>query len=389
MDYATQHHIGNYYNTRTAETAKTAPTVKRVRPLDAETKRRTTGIQRPTPVSADFHAANSIMKCTFLPKLKTAHSIQACKKTEKDFYTSLSRLADHYRIEPMQTKDFAYPYNIALAMWDMETKVKRINANWDGYKLLQDSRKTFLTTQERYDTGTTLYYIPIVPLYRMLHDKQRRETAQLLLSVCCYLYRIAAIPFYRQEESYLYWLYEMHKDWVEQDDQTENTQTYMQDFFKAELIGDSIEQKLFNPINLTFFEQRLKRFKSRDAFDKECSQTACKAFALYTEYPNANIFKNAGLPEQEPYNDDQYDNETIGMEKYISFIADTKGWLYESLSESINNEFNEYGKMEEPAISKSFNGSQLKQENLDFENRLFALLDDLAYLLYNYKPAER
>jgi hypothetical protein len=57
------------------------------------------------------------------------------------------------------------------------------------------------------------------------------------------------------------------------------------------------------------------------------------------------------MPEQDPYDDDE--NEIIGMEKYISFIADTKGWLYESLSDSINNEFNEYGAMEEPTISKS------------------------------------
>jgi hypothetical protein len=94
------------------------------------------------------------------------------------------------------------------------------------------------------------------------------------------------------------------------------------------------------------------------------------------------------LPEQDPYVDD-YDNEAIGMEKYISFIADTKGWLYENLSDSINNEFNEYGIMEEPSISKSFDGSKVTQESLDFENRLFTLLDDLCSLLYNYKTTRQ
>ena len=73
------------------------------------------------------------------------------------------------------------------------------------------------------------------------------------------------------------------------------------------------------------------------------------------------------------------------MQKYISFIADTKGWLYESISDSINNEFNEYGAMEEPVISKSFDGSEITAESLDFENRLFALLNDLCGLLYEYK----
>ena len=77
------------------------------------------------------------------------------------------------------------------------------------------------------------------------------------------------------------------------------------------------------------------------------------------------------------------------MEKYISFIADTRGWLYESLSDTINNEFNEYGAMEEPTISKRFDGSEIPKANLDFENRLFGLLNDLGGLLYEYKTIEK
>jgi hypothetical protein len=288
----------------------------------------------------------------------------------------------------MQTKDFEFPYKMALAMWDMENKVKRTNSNWDGFRLVKDSRKTYFIGEERYNTGTTLYYIPVVPLFKMLKDPKRKKTAQLLLSVCSYLYHIAQIPYYRQEESYLYWLYEMMNDWVEQDEETEETESYKSELRNAEYIGDRIEQKLFNRTNLKVFEQRLNRFKSVDMFDKECWQIACNAFALFTEYPNETIFRNASLPEKDPYNDDD-ENEVIGMEKYISFIADTKGWLYESLSDTINNEFNEYGAMEEPTISKRFDGSEIPTANLDFENRLFDLLNDLSGLLYEYKTIEK
>ncbi|SFW67455.1 hypothetical protein [Chitinophaga sancti] len=387
MNYATQHHIGHYQPTRTEKATGFAPTIGRVRTLDAKTKRRKPGAERQTAVRTDSNVTNGILKCTFLPKLKTAHSVQACRettKTERDFYKSLSKLAEHYGIEPMQTKDFGFPYNIALSMWDMETKVKRTNINWDGFKLVQDSKKAFLTSEERYNTGTTLYYVPIVPLFKMLKDPKRKKTAQLLLSVCSYLYHIADIPYYRQEDSYLYWMYEMHKDWVEQDDETDATETYLSELRNAEYLGDRIEQKLFNRSNLKFFEQRLSRFKSLDTFDRECHKVARNAFALYTEYPTASVFRNAPLHEEDPYNDD-YETEAIGMHKYISFIADTKGWLYESLTESINNEFNEYAEMEEPTISKSFDGSKTTATNLDFENRLFALLDDLCTQLYDYK----
>ncbi len=391
MNYATQHHIGNYQHSLTATTTTIAPPIERVRQLDAKAKRCKRSTERQTKIRTNSNATNGILKCTFLPKLKTEQSVQDYQKTakmERDIYKSLSKLAEHYSIEPMQTKEFTFPYNIVLGMWDMETKLKRNHINWDGLHLVQDSKKTFLKSEERYDTGTTLYYIPIVPLFKMLKDPKRKKSAQLLVSVCSYLYHIADIPYYRQEDSYLYWLYEMHKDWVEQDQETEETEDYKCEFRKAELIGDCIEQRLFNRINLEIFEKRLSSFVSRDVFEIECWQLACNAFALYTEYPTASIFRNAPLPEQDPYNDD-CENEAIGMEKYISFIADTKGWLYESLSDSINNEFNEYGIMEEPSISKSFDGSKLTNSNLDFENRIFKLLDDLCTLLYNYKSTRQ
>ena len=387
MNYATQHHIGNYQHTRTETTTAIAPTVGRVRQLATKTKGRKPSAERQAEIRTNSNATNGILKCTFLPKLKTAKSVQACQKTERDFYKSLSQFAEHYNIEATQTKDFGFPYNIVLAMWDMETKVKRTNKNWDSFKLVQDSKKTFFVSEERYNVGTTLYYIPIIPLFQMLKDPKRKKTAPLLLSVCSYLYHIADVPYYRQEDSYLYWLYEMHKDWVEQDEKTDETESYKRELRNAEYIGDRIEQKLFNRTNLKVFEQRLNRFKSVDMFDKECWQVACNAFALCTEYPNTTIFSNATLPEKDPYDDDE--NEVIGMEKYISFIADTKGWLYESLSDTINNEFNEYGAMEEPTISKRFDGSEIPTANLDFENRLFGLLNDLSGILYEYKTIEK
>ena len=355
--------------------------------MDAKTKRCKRSAERQAESSTNSDVANGFLKSAFLPKLKTEQSVQTCKKTvktERNFYQSLSKLAEHYAIEPMQTQIYGYPYNIALAMWDIETKLKRTHLNWDSLQLVQDSKKTFFVSEERYDTRTTLYYIPIVPLFKMLNDKRRKKTAQLLVSACSYLYHIVDIPYYRQENSYLFWMYEMMTDWVEQDDEMGETERYKSELRQAEQIGDKMEQKLFNRINLELFEQRLNNFKSLDEFDQECWQLACKVFELFTEYPTTSIFKNAPISEQDPYNDD-YDNETIGMEKYISFVADTKGWLYESLSDSINNEFNEYGAMAEPTISKHFDGSEITATNLDFEYRLFPILNDLCGLLDEYK----
>ncbi len=391
MNYATQHYIGNYQPTRPKKTKAVAPTVGRFRPLDAKTQRCKRSAERQTEIRTDSHVANGFLNSTFLPRLKTAQSVQACResaKTQRDFYKSLSQIAEHYGFQPIPTKGYGYPYNMALAMWDAQTKIKQRNANWDNLRLVQDSKKTFFISEERYCTGSTLYYIPVIPLFQMLHDPERKKTAQLLISVCSYLYYIADIPYYRQENSYLYWMYEMMTEWVEQDDQTEETQDYKRELRQAEYFGDAIEQKLFNRINLKVFEQRLNHFKSRDTFDRECQKVATDIFSLYRQYPHERIFRNAQRPDEDPESEDN-ENETITMDKYISFIADTQGWLYESLSDCINNEFNEYGEIEEPTLCKRFDGKEVMNTNLDFENRLFALLNTLCSLLYDYKTTRK
>lgn len=388
MNDTKTHPVGNNPHTRTETTKAIAPTIGRVRKLATKTKGHKPSTERQAEIRTNSNATNGILRCTFLPKLKTVHSVQDCQKTERDFYKSLSKLAKHYSIEPMTTQEYHFPYNMVLAMWDIDSKLKRTHRNWDGLHLLQDSRKTILQSEERYDTETTLYYIPIVPLYRMLQDKKRKKTAQLLLSVCSYLYHIADIPYYRQEDNYLYWMYEMHNDWIEDDCETEETEMQKSELRKAEQIGDKIEKKLFNRINLKVFEQRLNTFKSCNAFDHECWQLACDTFALYKEYPKERIFRNAPFSQQDPYEDD-YENQTIGMEKYISFCAETKGWLYNSVTDCINNEFNEYGKMDEPTVCKIFDGRKLNQNSLDFENRLFNILDSLSGLFYHYERQEQ
>lgn len=388
MNYAKEHHIGKNKPARRKKAKATAPTAQRFYELDAENQRCRRNAERQTQVSSRPNASDGFLRTSFLPKLQESKTVQARKESDKmqnDFYSSLSSLAQHYELVPMQTRHLEYPCNIAVALWDMQEKLEQNVLNRPEIRLLEDSKKTYLISEEKYCTGTTLYYIPIQPLYLMTRDPLRRKTAQLLLSVCSYLYHIADIPYFRQENSYLYWMYEMHREWTEQDEEREENERYVREFDKAELIGDCMEQKIFSGMNLKVFEKRLKAHKSHDQFDEKCLQTARQAFDLYAQYPNESIFRNAPLNNGDGQEEE---TESIGMEKYISFIGDTKGWLYENLAESINNEFNEYGAMDEPTIIKSFDENKFTNISLDFERRLFALLDELCELLYNYKQPE-
>lgn len=383
MEHATQYYIGHHPNAAKAKAKKAVPPVERVYKMGSTNKRRPRNNQRQTQVSSYTNAANGFLKTTFLPKLeemKIIHSAAEVEKTENDFYCSLCAVARHYNgFAPADTRSFGYPYNIALSVWEIENYLKRNVRNWNSLSLVQDENgKTFFISEEQYNTGTTLYYIPVIPLYKMLKNKSTKTAARLLLSVFAYLYHVADIPYYRQEGAYLYWQYEMIADWIEQDDEIE-LDGRKDELMIAGWCGDKMEQKICNSKNLDVFAERIKAFKPKNDFEQECLKIAKAALALYTDYPAATVFQHAKRWED----DTEQEDEVITMEKYISFIANTKGWLYETLAESVNNEFNEYGMTDDPTITKTFDGVATTSCSLEFESRLFPLIDDLCCLLNN------
>ncbi|MGN7706879.1 hypothetical protein [Chryseobacterium sp. 22543] len=388
MIYATTNYIGENQTTSRPKATETSQTVNRIRNLDEKPQRCKRNKKGQATACSGYDASCNFLRPVFLPKLKESKTTQACKETEKkerDFYKSLSYLAKHYGLEPMPTQSFGYPYNISLAMWDIKKQLKANVENWEEIRLIQYSRKISLTCTERYSTGGSLYYIPVIPLHRMLKDPRRKKTALLFLSVFSYLYHVAGIPYYRQQDSYLYWQYEMQKDWLIEDE-GEDVKECMVEFTQAEQIGDRMEQKIFNHKNLELFENRLYSCAINDTFDKDCQRLAYEVLHIYQQYPEKNIFQNA-LPNGDA---NEYDMDNIiPMDRYISFCANDHGWLSENIEQSVNNELQEYGQMEEPIITKHFDNKRSIQPSLDFENRLFPLLDDLCYLLYHYNPIKK
>lgn len=386
---ATKNHIGNSPATRRKKTKTTAPAVERVWRMDESDERQLGSSERPTEISSHYSTSDAFLKTCFMPKLQenditAKQSRRKSAKTERDFYKSLSQLAEHYGIIPIPTQHFNYPYNISLSLWDIKRQLKNKTQNWDNIRLIEKGSKTCFAIKEKCNTGATLYYVPVIPIYQLLKNKAHRKSACLLLSVCSYLYRIADIPYYRHKDSYLYGNYEMLTDWIEQDEEIEDNHNSKKELQRAEIIGDMMEQKISDPHNLLFFKQRLKGFRPKDKFEKECLEIAEKAFQLYCEYPNESIYRNACYNNAvQPEDMDEYDNEetVIAMDKYISFFAESDGLIYDNLMDSVNNEFNEYTETQEPMIFKTFDGSNLTDKNLDFENQLFKVINELCGLL--------
>lgn len=395
---ATKNYIGKNRNFRRKKAKATSLSVTAIYRLDEAEQRHSGNPKRPKKISSNKPTSNGFLRTTFLPKLKESEvwkvneNVQnetEIKKAEQCFYQSLSELSEHYGIKPMQTNGFEYPYNISLYLWNIKQQLQNKVEHWNNIQLIKEENKLFIASEERCDTGTSLFYIPVVPLYKMLKDKKRKKPAQLLLSVCCYLYRNAGVSYYRQEDSYLYWMYEMLADWFEEDDEREETDVHKKELKIAKMMGDIVGQKISNNQNLIQFSERLKNFKSKNNFDHECFLLAENVFQLYQQYPEEHLYRNAHFNNISNYQNDVEDEfhieeNVISMDKYISFYSYNKGLISDQIVEMVNSEFNEYGEVQEPIVSKVFDRRTLNQYSLDFENRLFELINELIYLLNNY-----
>ena len=326
------------------------------------------------------NVTDAFLKCLFLPKMvetEVTQEAKANKKLERDFNRSLSKLKDHYHIVQDDFSSLGYPYNIAVTL----AMLKKNAVHLENLTIEKQDKRYSLVNVEKLSQNNVLYYIPVLPLYRWLKDKERKKGAILILSVFSYLYQNARIPFYRDNDSFLYEEYEMLQEWLMMDDD-ENHPNRLGEFKKAEIIGDIIGQKMYNLKNLDFFKQRLDRFKCFNAWDKKVRSIASEVLMMYEKYPTATIFKNTDITSVfEDERDEDFPN-TMYVENYVSFCADGEGWLFDTLFQCVNDQFQEYSRIEEPTVKNVFDNKN-QCIDLHFEIRLYRVLEHLTNLLFN------
>jgi hypothetical protein len=327
-------------------------------------------------------AAYGFLKVRFLPHL-AGQPVTVSAKDEEDFYRSFALLCRHYGLSPMETRSLGYPYNKAVALWEADRLLRARQENIQIIESTDTAGSPVLQAKETYNTGNTLYYIPVIPLYRLLQDRRARRAAQLLLCTCAYLYHVAGIPYYTDESSYLCWQYDMIREWVENDPTDWEAESYNSNRSQlntAEHVGTVMQRRLWNPCHLNRFAALAEQFAPLDCFGSDCLSIAEKALTLWRDHPQGHVYRHADT-EVLHRDDDDYNEDCITINKYIGFCAETEGWLYHTLSECVNNEFNECRDIQEPVLTRTFDGRAQDADSLDFECRLFSLMDDLCYLL--------
>ncbi|MGF7079068.1 hypothetical protein [Mucilaginibacter sp. UYCu711] len=346
-----------------------------------------------TPFSPCGFTANGFLNHCFLPLYEPAAELPVIKDLETGVFNSLSILEKQYDIKVMDVSDKPYPYNILLAYWNAEQQVCKGKSQTELYIICDDNDNVKMATKEYVSTGHTLYYIPILPLYRLLKSGTDKRSAELLLSVCAYLYHITGIPYYRDEDSFLFYHYEILEDWIENDvDQMDerDVNSERSALRSANHYGDIMQRKLFNKYHLDHFAERVQQFHAHSPFAEESLKLAKSTLDLWASFPNGNLFRhvNDGFPEkdereeeEDEYNEEE-ENSPILLSEIVHFIAENEGSLYDSLAEMVNSEFNEKSSTQEPVLVKVYDGQLAgNTDTLDFERRLFGLIDNLCILL--------
>ncbi|WP_018675957.1 hypothetical protein [Riemerella columbina] len=380
MNYATTtYHQGKFTPTKEEhETQRNiVPTTSGVFGLYQESQRPKRGTERQAKKRTHKPSANDILRNVFMPKMLETKGISI---NERDFFKSLSKLAEHYGFSPADTQNEPYPYNVHLAYHHAKKQLHQ-NEFYSNLRILKNEEESYLSIEETFCTNHSLYHIPIKPLYWMLRDKKTKPLAKLLLSVYAYFCRVG-VPYYKNDD-FLCYRYEILTEWIMfdepySDEECQEQKRNLQTLKECNTLGDLMYKKIKNSNNLDFFERRLNTFKVRNPFDLEYKQLAEKVYQLYKDYPNENIFRYSNYQPQE---DEEY--ETITMDKYIGFVPTANDCISNQIVEMLNSEFNECIEIDQPTIYRKFSKNHKKDtRNFDFERRLFESISD-TYHLFN------
>lgn len=324
--------------------------------------------------------ADGFLRQQFLPLMQAGTDLPEKRQAEQGFYSSLPHLPVNGLAAMATHKNKPFPYNILLSFWQLRQRLAYENSE-HLFICQKRNGKIALATKRRYDMGSTLYFIPVIPVFKLMQDKANRRSADLLLSVFAYLYHVAGVPFYRDCDATLSSYYDMLSEWLTDDRESyeqEEWNSCMADIHKATFIGDVMHRKIYNQVHLEQFANRLKSFRAATDFQLQCLRLAEGFFNLWQSCPDRCIFDHVQLEDEAGY-----DQGCIRADQCISFVADTEGWLHEQLVDMLNTDFNECPFMETPAITQIHDGTlRDPTETLDFEYGIFELIDDLCTLLY-------
>ncbi|MBT2560176.1 hypothetical protein J7E50_02935 [Pedobacter sp. ISL-68] len=307
------------------------------------------------------------------------------RQMEAEFFRSLDHLCTAYGLPLPDVSAIDFPQNIPLAYMQVKEALQLKDKNADCIIIRDQTHSATLAVLHTYGTGHCLFYIPVKPLWNLVQTAQGQPLTEMLLSVYAYLYQVAKVPYYTENDSYLSSQYYTLQQWIDEaDDDSEEEQGYKDE--QTEVIdllnhaGNHLLPLISDANHLTAWEANIQAYRNVGDPDPETESLAEQLLTLFREYPNQTVFDNIHdeliAPEE---------TERIRAEQYISFYWSSNDCLYDTLFDMVNNDFQEYGVIDEPTAIQLFDTRNSAVLNdLGFEKRLFELIDKLCEILNKY-----
>jgi len=295
-----------------------------------------------------------------------------------EFFNSLANLEKLYGFLAERDDKLSYPQNIITSFKSATGQMEKIS-NLKLAIMRGEGHTATVATVKDFDTRTTLYYIPVEPLFDLLKDNSRVEPAELLLSVFAYLYQVHHVPYYAEKGNYMHYIYKTLEDWILADfeEESEQADAHLDHFAYLNHSGNELLEKISDPAQLKLLSTRLSAFKPQSKAETELLETAKQAYDLFSKYPSRSVLEAVryDILPPEAYEDSQ----CISPDQYISFYWSSEDSLYDELWQTINEQLAEYSMIAEPSALQYFDKPQKKTyHNHDFETRFFDLLNGLA-----------
>ncbi|MBC6113201.1 hypothetical protein ACFOG5_00285 [Pedobacter fastidiosus] len=290
-----------------------------------------------------------------------------------------------YKIEPLYFSDFVYPLNISKCIAYLKAEMDFRAEDLQLMVLEDETHRATLATVKIFDTKTTLYYLPLEPLYRLLRDRERRAVADLLLSVTACFYQYGKIPSHADCCSYLNDTYSMIGEWILENEEEEDKayrRHQLSYIKKMDRQSHSILKRLKQKKPLSDFKKRMMAFCPSDKVEEDLLALAQKAYSMFGTFPERTVMDKI----IDDFDAEEEQEERIRIDQYLSFIWSRNDCLYDTLMETVNSALQEYNWIDEPMDIQFFDLPQEKQtHDLLFEETFFDLLNDLTDTLIDFE----
>jgi hypothetical protein len=312
-------------------------------------------------------------------EFKPFYGVQSAnlKKTEREFFYSLSNLCALYNWEVPLTVGLDFPQNVSHAYACIKELAVKVNVR--VLIVVDDAGVTTLATVRDFGIGDTLYYIPVRPYWYICKNKKLRRLCEVLTCIFSYLYRVIGVSYFRKR-CFVRSVYDTIEEMLYNQDEEEAEGELDEERQEVEDLvnyGDDLFALLDVPYDASFLQELLK---SRAGLSREVFLLARDFLKLSLDYPGRSM---DSCLRYDLFDKGSY--RFIRPEHYLSFFWSSKDCLQDMFMDWVNNDLMEMEGRREPVVVQCFDRPQESEcFDFDFETRLFSYLDRLAFILNSF-----